>query len=132
MARGIVISIWSFGVLAWPQVGLAQGTIYTWVDSKGTVHYSDSPTGEVRSIDDELPPAASFATRPDSVPQSETPRPALSTPGVQADAAASTPEREELFNPWNEKAEGGQVGRDEDFALGRDGPFGTDNSEANY
>ena len=37
MARGIVISIWSFGVLAWPRVGLEQGTIYTWVDSKGTV-----------------------------------------------------------------------------------------------
>ena len=58
MARGIVIIIWSFGVLVWPQVGLGQGTIYTRVDSKGIVHYSDTPTGVARSIHDELPPAA--------------------------------------------------------------------------
>ena len=65
MARGIVIIICSVVVLAWPQVGLGQGTIYTWVDNKGTVHYSDTPTSEARSIDDELLPAASFRTRPD-------------------------------------------------------------------
>ncbi len=35
MAKGIVIILWSFEVLAWPLMGLGQGTIYTWVDSKG-------------------------------------------------------------------------------------------------
>ena len=94
MARGIVIIILSFGVLAWPQVGLGQETIYTWVDSKGTVHYSDTPTREARSINDELPPAASFGMQPDSVPQSETPPPALPAQGVTADAAADASERE--------------------------------------
>ena len=126
MARSIVIIICSVVVLVWPQVGLGQGTIYTWVDSKGTVHYSDTPTGEARSIDDELPPAASFATQPDSVPQSEIPPPALPAQGVAADAT----EREELFNQGDEEAEGGPFGQDEDFALGRDGPFGTDNNTA--
>ena len=132
MARGIVIIICSVVVLVWPQVGLGQGTIYTWVDSKGTIHYSDTPTGEARSVDDELPPAASFATQPDSVPQSETPPPALSGQGVTADAAADATEREELFNQWKEEAESSSFGRDEDFALGRDGPFGPDDSAANY
>ena len=130
MARGIVIIIWSFGVLAWPQVGLGQATIYKWVDSKGTVHYSDTPTGEARSIDDELPPAASFTTQPDTASQSETHILTLPTRGVTADAATDGIEREEPFNQWAGEAEGGQVGRDEDFALGRDGPFGTDNSDA--
>ncbi len=125
MARGIGIIIWSFGALAWPQVGLGQGTIYTWVDSKGTVHYSDTPTGEARSIDAELPPAASFATRPDSASQSAIQPPALPAQRVTADAAAA--EREELFNQGEEEAEGSPFGQDEDFALGRDGPFGTDN-----
>jgi len=132
MARGIVITICSVVVLVWPQVGLGQGTIYTWVDGKGTVHYSDSPTGEARSIDDELPPAASFATQPDSVSQSETPPPALPAQGVTTDVAADASEREKLFNPCNEGAEDGSFGRDEDFALDRDGPFGPDNSTANY
>ncbi len=127
MARGIVIIIWSFGALVWPHVGLGQGTIYTWVDSKGTVHYSDTPTGEARSIDAELPPAASFATRPDSASQSEIPPPALPAQRVTADAAADAAAREELFNQGEEEAEGSPFGQDEDFVLGRDGPFGTDN-----
>ena len=44
--------------------------------------------------------------------------------------AADASEREEIFNQVAGEAEGGQVGRDEDFALGRDGPFGTDHSNA--
>ena len=132
MARGTVIIICSVVVLVWPQVRLGQGTIYTWVDSKGTVHYSDTPTREARSIDDELPPAASFATQPDSVPPSAIPLPALPAQGVTADGAADASEREEPFNPWDEGTEGGPFGRDEDFALGRDGPFGPDDSAANY
>ena len=83
MARGIIIIIWSVGVFAWPQVGLGQGTIYTWVDGKGSVHYSDTPTGQARSIDDELPPAASFGTQPDSASQAATPPPALPAQGVR-------------------------------------------------
>lgn len=128
MARGIVIIIWSFGVLVWPQVGLGQGTIYTWVDSKGTVHYSDTPTGEARSINDALPPAASFGTHPDSTSPAETPLPALPAQGVPA--AADATEREGIFNQWEGETEGSQIGRDEDFALGRDGPFGLDSSNA--
>ncbi len=128
MARGIIIIIWSVGTLAWPQVGLGQGTIYTWVDGKGSVHYSDTPTGQARSIDDELPPAASFGTQPDSASQAATPPPALPAQGVPA--ATDATKREEIFNQGEREAEGDQVGRDEDFALGRDGPFGPDNSNA--
>ena len=132
MARGIVIIICSVVVLVGPRVGLGQGMIYTWVDSKGTVHYSDTPAGEARSINGELPPAASFATQPDSVSQSETPPPALPAQGVPADVAADTTEREELFNQREGEAASGPFGQDEDFALGRDGPFGPDNSAAHY
>ena len=126
--RGIAIIIFSFGLLVWPNVGLAQGAIYKWVDSKGTVHYSNTPTRAARSIDAELPPAASFGTHPDSASQTETPPPALPAQGVPA--AADATEREEIFNQGEGETEGGQVGRDEDFALGRDGPFGPDSSNA--
>ncbi|MCY4388889.1 MAG: hypothetical protein OXC18_17500 [Desulfurellaceae bacterium] len=46
--------------------------------------------------------------------------------------AADVSERGALFNPWKGETEGSQVGRDEAFALGRDGPFGPDDSAANY
>ena len=126
--RGMAIIIFSFGLLVWPNVGLAQGAIYKWVDSKGTVHYSNTPTRAARSIDAELPPAASFGTHPDSASQTETPPPALPAQGVPA--AADATEREEIFNQGEGETEGGQVGRDEEFALGRDGPFGPDSSNA--
>ena len=130
MARGVAVIMWSIVSFAWPQVGFGQGTIYTWVDGNGTLHYSDTPTGEARSIDDELPPAASFTTRPDSASQSETQPPALPTQGATADVAADAAEREAVFNQGEGEAEDSPFGRDEDFALGRDGPFGTDNSKA--
>ena len=126
--RGMAIIIFSFGLLVWPNVGLAQGAIYKWVDSKGTVHYSNTPTRAARSIDAELPPAASFGTHPDSASQTETPPPAL--PAQGAPAAADDTKREEIFNQGEGETEGSQVGRDEDFALGRDGPFGPDSSNA--
>ena len=126
--RGIAIIIFSFGLLVWPNVGLAQGAIYKWVDSKGTVHYSNTPTRKARSIDAELPPAASFGTHPDSASQTETPLPALPAQGVPA--AADATKHEEIFNQGEGETEGSQVGQDEDFALGRDGPFGPDSSNA--
>ena len=126
--RGIAIIIFSFGLLVWPNVGLAQGAIYKWVDSKGTVHYSNTPTRAARSIDAELPPAASFGTHPDSASQTETPPPAL--PAQEVPAAADATKREEIFNQGEGETEGSQVGRDEEFALGRDGPFGPDSSNA--
>jgi len=49
---------------------------------------------------------------------------------MTADAAADVTDLEELFNQWEGETEGDQVGQDEDFALGRDGPFSTDNSNA--
>ena len=94
--RGIAIIIFSFGLLVWPNVGLAQGAIYKWVDSKGTVHYSNTPTRAARSIDAELPPAASFGTHLDSASQTETPPPAL--PAQEVPAAADATKREEIFN----------------------------------
>ena len=103
MAKGIVIILWSFEVLAWPLMGLGQGTIYTWVDSKGTVHYSDTLTGEARSVDDELPPTASFAAQPDTMSRSEIQPPALPTRRVTADAVANAAEREEMFNQWKRR-----------------------------
>ena len=126
--RGMAIIIFSFGLLVWPNVGLAQGAIYKWVDSKGTVHYSNTPTRAARSIDAELPPAASFGTHPDSASQTETPPPAL--PAQGAPAAADDTKREEIFNQGEGETEGSQVGQDEEFALGRDGPFGPDSSNA--
>ena len=68
------------------------------MDSKGTVHYSNTPTGEARSIDDELPPAPSFGTQTDSA--SATGADARPTPPAQiaeADAVAGATNAEETF-----------------------------------
>ncbi len=134
MIRGIAIIIFSFGVLIWSNVGLAQGAIYKWVDSKGTVHYSNTPTREARSIDDELPPATSFGTQSDSASHTETNLSSLPAHRATSDAADDATDVEETFNQFDqfdqneEEVEVRDVGIDEDFALGQDGPFGTDNS----
>ena len=52
-------------VLAWlvygPTSAHAQGMLYKWVDSRGVVHYTNTPTNaKAKSVDDTLPPAANF------------------------------------------------------------------------
>ena len=123
MMRGIAIIIFSFGVLIWSNAGLAQGAIYKWVDSKGTAHYSNTPTREARSIDDELPPATSFGTQSDSASHTETNLSSLPAHRATSDAADDAADVEETFDQFNQDEQ-----EDEDFALGQDGPFGTDNS----
>ena len=131
MTRGSAAIIFSLGTLVWPSLGLAQGAIYKWVDSKGTVHYSNTPTGAARSIDAELPPAASFGTQSDSTLHAAPTPAALPAHGATADAAADAIDVAEIFAPFDQNEEEGAVsaaGMDEDFALGQDGPFGPDNS----
>ena len=50
--------------LAWfasgPASAYAQG-LYKWVDSRGVIHYSNTPTNATaKTVDDALPPAANF------------------------------------------------------------------------
>jgi len=69
-------------LLLLPTFSQAQGTLYKWTDSRGNVHYSNTPTGtNAKAVDDILPPAASFksptpppeaATAPSSSSESDT------------------------------------------------------------
>ena len=80
-----------------------------------------------RSIDAELPPAASFGTQSDSTLHAAPTPAALPAHGATADAAADAIDVAEIFAPFDQNEEEGAVsaaGMDEDFALGQDGPFG--------
>ena len=54
-------------LLSWP-ISLsvpvyAQGTLYKWTDSRGKIHYTNTPTSmEAKAVDDVLPPAANFTS----------------------------------------------------------------------
>jgi len=123
----------SFGALVWSSPGLAQGTIYKWVDSHGTPHYSNTPTGEAHAIDDELPPAASFGTPAASPsPVAEVP-PSGTLPSDKAQARVQNKEADSVdpegYSPAAGDGEFEEAVLEEDFALGQDGPFGTVESD---
>ena len=124
----------TFGALVWSAAALAQGTIYKWVDSAGRLHYSNTPTDEARAVNDELPPAASFGTPAASpspiaaVPSSGTPTSDETQARAQGMEANSVdPEGYGLATGEGEFEE---AAWEEDFALGKDGPFGTVESDS--
>jgi hypothetical protein len=62
----------------------AQGTLYKWTDSRGTVHYTNTPTGtNATAVDDTLPPASSF--------KSPTPPPETAQPSSPSSTGEATP-----------------------------------------
>ena len=123
----------SFGALVWSAPALAQGSIYKWVDSAGRLHYSNTPTDEARAVDDELPPATSFGT-PAASP---SPVAAVPPPGTltadEAQARAQGMEANSVdpegYGPAPGEGEFEEAVWEEDFALGKDGPFGTVESD---
>ena len=62
MMRSLAQTIGFAGtLLLLPGFSHAQGTLYKWTDSRGNIHYSNTPTGKnAKAVDDTLPPAASF------------------------------------------------------------------------
>jgi Domain of unknown function (DUF4124) len=46
----------------------AQGVIYKWIDAKGKIHFSNTPTREAEAVDDTLPPASTFDTQAEPTP----------------------------------------------------------------
>jgi hypothetical protein len=87
-------------LLLLPAFSSAQGTLYKWTDSRGNVHYSNTPTNTTATaVDDTLPPASRFKspTPPpepakDSPPSSEsTPTPEGEGEGAPGEATGSEP-----------------------------------------
>jgi hypothetical protein len=87
-------------LLLLPAFSSAQGTLYKWTDSRGNVHYTNTPTNTTATaVDDTLPPASSFKspTPPpepakDSPPSSEsTPTPDGERGGTPGEATGSEP-----------------------------------------
>ena len=87
-------------LLLLPAFSSAQGTLYKWTDSRGNVHYSNTPTNTTATaVDDTLPPASSFKspTPPPepaqaSPPSSEgTPTPDGEGGGAPGEATGASP-----------------------------------------
>jgi hypothetical protein len=94
-------------LLLLPAFSYAQGTLYKWTDSRGTVHYTNAPTGpNAAAIDDTLPPASSFKSPtppPETAQPSSPPSTGETTPGSEGDSTAagdtdSTPAPETTAN----------------------------------
>jgi uncharacterized protein DUF4124 len=69
-------------LLVFPVLSYAQGTLYKWTDSRGTIHYSNTPTGpNAAAVDDTLPPASSFKS---PTPPPETAEPSSPSPAGEA------------------------------------------------
>jgi hypothetical protein len=59
-------------LLLLPVLSYAQGTLYKWTDSRGNVHYSNTPTNTTATaVDNTLPPASSFKS-PTPPPEATT------------------------------------------------------------
>lgn len=68
----------------------AQGVIYKWIDAKGRIHFSNTPTREAEAVDDTLPPASTFDTQAEPTPPataSTQPVPQAPSPSSSADEA---------------------------------------------
>ena len=82
-------------VLMWlvhgPTSASAQG-LYKWVDSRGVVHYSNTPTNtKAKTVDDALPPAANFQRpAPPPEPVTEMAKPNTGDSGASANAPQET------------------------------------------
>lgn len=64
-----------------PAFSSAQGTLYKWTDSRGNVHYSNTPTNTTATaVDDTLPPASSFKSPTPPEPAKDSPPSSESTP----------------------------------------------------
>ena len=118
-----------FGVLIWSAPTVAQGTVHKWIDSDGKHHYSNTPTDEARSIDTELPPATSFGTPAASPSPIAAVSPSGTPPSDEAQARTQGLEADSV-DPEGYGMETGEgefevAAWEEDFTLGKDGPFGT-------
>ena len=124
----------SFGALVWSAAAFAQGTIYKWVDSAGRLHYSNTPTDAARAVDDELPPAASFGTPAASPSPVAAVPPPGTLPSAEAQARTQGMEADSVdpggYGLAPGEGEFEEAAWEEDFALGKDGPFGTVESDS--
>ncbi len=71
---------------------LAQG-LYKWTDSRGVIHYTNTPTNSTaKTVDDALPPAANFQRpTPPVEPAQEAAKPSTGDSATPANAPGSHP-----------------------------------------
>lgn len=82
-------------LLLLPTFSYAQGTLYKWTDSRGNVHYTNTPTNTTATaVDNTLPPASSF--------KSPTPPPEAAETASPSSESAPTPGNEGGTAPANE------------------------------
>lgn len=83
-----------------PAFSVAQGTLYKWIDARGHVHYSNTPTSTTATaVDDTLPPASSF--------KSPTPPPEAEKTPSSSTESKTTPEGEGGSTPGETASEDG-------------------------
>jgi hypothetical protein len=78
------------GLLLLPAFSSAQGTLYKWTDSRGNVHYSNTPTNTTATVvDDTLPPASSFKSPTPPEPAKDSPSSSESTPTPEGEGGGA-------------------------------------------
>lgn len=78
-------------LLLLPAFSSAQGTLYKWTDSRGNVHYSNTPTNTTATaVNDTLPPASSFKSpTPPPEPAKDSPPSSESTPTPEGEGGGA-------------------------------------------
>jgi len=117
------ISVGGFLFLACSSAS-AQGAIYKWIDAKGSIHFSNTPTHEAEAVDDTLPPASTFDAQAEPTP----PATASTKPVPEAPSPSSS--ADEVPPAASEPAAGEPIAADEPTAANEpgvspEGPFAT-------
>ena len=95
-------------LLLLPAFSYAQGTLYKWTDSRGNIHYSNTPTGtNAKAVDNTLPPASRFESPTPPPETATTPAPTTKNEASPDDEEGSTTARKSGSAPAPETAADG-------------------------
>src|SRR5215216_1218873 len=82
-------------LLLLPAFSYAQGTLYKWTDSRGNLHYSNTPTNTTATaVDNTLPPASSFKSPPPPPEAAKTPSASSESKPTSGGEGEATPGEE--------------------------------------
>jgi hypothetical protein len=141
--RQIVLTV---SVIIWgaSTSAFAQSHLYKWVDEKGNIHYSNTPTQkDAEDVDKALPPASSFIS-PTPPPSAETATDSAKQPAETAKAkegeqqpSSSTPDATKpqpppatgQAQPANQAASSPTTQEDSSSIIPEDGPLSSTFSE---
>jgi Domain of unknown function (DUF4124) len=116
-------------LLLLPAFSSAQGTLYKWTDSRGNLHYSNTPTNTTATaVDDTLPPASSFKSPTPPEPAKDSPPSSESNPTPDEEGGGAPGEAIGASPTPAAPTEGSQLPLTGETAEGEPAPVLTDES----